>query len=114
MNRPETPHRRHFLKASGIVAASAAISSSGVAADEPKRFKKAVKIDMVGIDGSLTDKFKLLKELGFDGVELNSPGGPTAAEVEAALQRGKLATAQAAELLPLWQACYSSLLTKQL
>ncbi len=36
--------------------------------------KKAVKIGMVQVEGSLTDKFKLLKELGFDGVEMDSPG----------------------------------------
>ena len=39
---------------------------------------------MVRVEGSLTEKFKLLKELGFDGVELNSPGGPSADEVKRA------------------------------
>ena len=39
----------------------------------PNGFKKAVKINMVKVDGSLEKKFKLLKKLGFDGVELNSP-----------------------------------------
>lgn len=42
---------------------------------------KAVKYYMVQVPGTLLDKFKLLKELGFDGIELDSPGGPTAEEV---------------------------------
>jgi hexulose-6-phosphate isomerase len=33
-----------------------------------------LKIGMVNIPGSLTDKFKTLKEIGFDGVEMDSPG----------------------------------------
>lgn len=48
------------------------------------RYKKAVKIGMVQVDGDLTTKFKTLKRLGFDGVELDSPGGPTADEVQKA------------------------------
>ena len=31
--------------------------------------------------GTVLDKFKLLKDLGFDGVELDNPGGPPAKEV---------------------------------
>lgn len=54
-------------------------------ASDRKRFKKAVKIGMVRVDASLTEKFRLLKELGFDGVELNSPGGPTADEAKQAV-----------------------------
>ncbi len=37
------------------------------------RLKKAVKFGMVQTDGSIEDKFALLKELGFEGVELDSP-----------------------------------------
>ena len=41
----------------------------------PKRpgMKKALKYDMIRVEGSVLDKFKLIKELGFDGVEPNSP-----------------------------------------
>ena len=35
--------------------------------------KKSLKYGMIKEDISLVDKFKLVKELGFDGVELNSP-----------------------------------------
>jgi len=36
---------------------------------------------MVKIEGTVLEKFKLLKEIGFDGVELDRPGGPPAAEI---------------------------------
>jgi L-ribulose-5-phosphate 3-epimerase len=70
-------HRRRFLATSAAMATAATtvgLSSPVSAAEKPeKRYKKAVKIGMVRLKGSLLDKFKLLKELGYDGVELNSP-----------------------------------------
>jgi L-ribulose-5-phosphate 3-epimerase len=53
------------------------------AADEKptdKKLKKAVKIGMVRAGETLLDKFRLLKELGFDGVELDAPSGVTVEE----------------------------------
>ena len=38
-------------------------------ANESARLKKSCKIGMVGEGATLADKFKLLKEVGFDGVE---------------------------------------------
>ena len=38
------------------------------------RIFKTLKIDMVGVKGSLTDKFIAAKEAGFHGIEMNSPG----------------------------------------
>jgi hexulose-6-phosphate isomerase len=38
------------------------------------RIYKTLKIGMVDLPGSLSDKFKVLKEVGFDGVEMDSPG----------------------------------------
>ena len=46
--------------------------------------RNAVKIEMVQEGDSLEAKFRLLKELGFDGVELSSPNGWTQEEVLAA------------------------------
>lgn len=93
MNRPAT--RRSFLKAASAVAATTAIacSTTATAADDdpaagaatPNGFKKSVKIGMVNVPGSLREKMQVLKELGYDGVELNSPGGPTAEEVKEAI-----------------------------
>ncbi len=46
--------------------------------------KKAVKIEMVADGDTLEDKFRLLRELGYDGVELPSPNDWTVEEVVAA------------------------------
>lgn len=45
---------------------------------------KSLKWNMVGTEGSVEDKFRLLKELGFDGVELDSPGGVNKVAAKAA------------------------------
>ncbi|MCC9605267.1 sugar phosphate isomerase/epimerase [Blastopirellula sp. JC732] len=80
--------RRQFLVQSAALTAGAmGLSAMPALAAEstPNGFKKAVKIGMVGVPGSLEDKFRVLKELGFDGVELNSPDGPPADVVKAAI-----------------------------
>ncbi len=77
----ETVERRDFLKlsGSGLVAATWAARSSTAraSAQAPSeiapRFKKSLKFGMVKEDLSIMDKFRLLKDLGFDGVELDSP-----------------------------------------
>jgi L-ribulose-5-phosphate 3-epimerase len=55
--------------------------------ETPSKFKKSVKIGMVNVPGTLVDKFRVLKELGFDGVELDSPTGLTVAEVQDAIEK---------------------------
>ncbi|MGV8090261.1 MAG: sugar phosphate isomerase/epimerase family protein [Mangrovibacterium sp.] len=50
----------------------AAFASSGKSAS-PTVLKKGLGFGMIKEDLSLTDKFKLVKDLGFDGIELNSP-----------------------------------------
>lgn len=73
--------RREFVAATAASAAYCSLSCTGVAAAQEKptdkRFKKAVKIGMVKVGDSLLEKFQLLKDLGFDGVELDSPSGVT-------------------------------------
>ncbi|MEX0714211.1 MAG: sugar phosphate isomerase/epimerase family protein [Pirellulales bacterium] len=76
--------RRSFLQTTGIALAAgglhAAVARAG--ADESARpYKKAVKWGMVQTDGSILDKFKLLKQLGFDGVELDAPSSLNKDEV---------------------------------
>ncbi|MDX2248341.1 MAG: sugar phosphate isomerase/epimerase family protein [Bacteroidia bacterium] len=44
-----------------------------IMADDRPLIKKSLKFGMVEEDISLMDKFKLLKDLGFDGVEMDSP-----------------------------------------
>ena len=79
----ENVSRRGFLAASAAVAVIAEQSFTSAAdAEKPAvKLKKAVKIGMVREGKTLTDKFRLLKELGYDGVELNSPSGLKKADV---------------------------------
>ncbi|HLV02580.1 MAG TPA: sugar phosphate isomerase/epimerase family protein [Acidobacteriota bacterium] len=72
--------RRTFLKtaSAGVVSAVVASSvgeSSGVAqASSHTILKKTLKFGMVREEGlSIKEKFQLLKDLGFDGVEMDSP-----------------------------------------
>jgi L-ribulose-5-phosphate 3-epimerase len=75
MSLRRTVDRRRFLQSAGLtLAAAGALSSSSTSlAADAKKMKKAVKWGMIQVDGSVLDKFKLLKELGFDGVELDAP-----------------------------------------
>ncbi len=73
--------RREFLNTLGTTAAAAAMATGGVwplrqihAADAASpRLKKAVKFPMIKTGGSIEDKFRLIKSLGFEGVEMDSP-----------------------------------------
>ncbi|OHB75900.1 MAG: xylose isomerase [Planctomycetes bacterium RBG_16_64_10] len=92
--------RRTFFRTTTKLGAGAALASTllskptaraqggGPAAGGANRgiIFKAVKLGMVQIDGSLADKFQLLKDVGFDGVELDSPGGVDKQEARAASQ----------------------------
>jgi len=84
--------RRELLVAASAAAGVAFGSLPGraLAADEKpteKKFKKALKIGMIriGQDATLLDKFRLLKDLGFDGVELDSPSNVTVEEARRAI-----------------------------
>jgi hexulose-6-phosphate isomerase len=75
--------RREFLSVAGTGIAGAALaggttttagaSTSSGPARAGSRIKKAVKLHMVEEGESLREKFNLLQELGFDGVEPGSP-----------------------------------------
>lgn len=60
------------------------VAALGRSVVPPPRFQKAVKLGMVEDEGSLVEKFQLLKRLGFDGVEMDSPNAYDRAEVLAA------------------------------
>ncbi len=75
--------RRDFLKTSALTTAALAFGQLSVSS-HPKRhtIRKAVKFTMVDEpDLSIAEKFELLKDLGFDGVELESPNDFETAEV---------------------------------
>ena len=69
----ETLDRRHFLCATAVVAASVSAGASVASAGEfTGKIKKAVKYHMVTGGHSVRDKFKMLKDLGFDGLEVRT------------------------------------------
>lgn len=86
--------RRDFLKTSvvGLTGVTlglcerppGAAHAPVVAASAQGSIKKAVKFGMVDEDISILEKFKLLKSLGFDGVEMDSPSDLDRDEVIAA------------------------------
>ncbi len=65
--------RRKFLQSTAVT--TAVLAANIAPADEEKKpkLKLAVKYDMIRIDGSIEQKFELIKSLGFQGVEMNSP-----------------------------------------
>jgi L-ribulose-5-phosphate 3-epimerase len=67
--------RRKFVGMGGaaLVAASLPLAARAPSARSVRRLRKSCKIGMVQVEGSLEDKFKLLVELGYDGIELDSP-----------------------------------------
>ena len=81
-------NRRDFGKAGGLALAATALPALGEAADDKPRLKsrilKSIKFGMFNEKISIAEKFKLLKEIGYDGVELNSPGGEDKKEALAA------------------------------
>ncbi|MCI0722185.1 MAG: sugar phosphate isomerase/epimerase [Acidobacteria bacterium] len=68
--------RRQLLKTSGIALAGAGFTVQSLPAAAQKRpgMKKALMFGMVKTEGTLLEKFRMLKEVGYDGVELDSPG----------------------------------------
>jgi hexulose-6-phosphate isomerase len=71
---PDSLDRRDFLKTS-CVAATAALAARASAAQAAestdRKLKKAVKFSMVQGTASLVEKFKMLKELGFHGIDID-------------------------------------------
>lgn len=78
-------HRRQFLQTSALSAI--ALSSAARAADATDSpIKLALKCNMVQFDKDLAGSFAILKEIGYDGVELDAPGGQNKVEALAASQ----------------------------
>ena len=78
--------RRQFLGTTAAVALGAAAGS--LSAEEKKRpkLKIAVKYSMIGIDGDERVKIDLVKKLGFQGVEIDSPSGINLPALKAACE----------------------------
>ena len=74
-------NRRQFLHRASLLTAGATLPAWQNLAAAPNvphalagRLYKTLKIGMIKVDGSLTDKFKAAKQAGFMGVEMNAPG----------------------------------------
>jgi L-ribulose-5-phosphate 3-epimerase len=90
--------RRGFLRCGSVLAALPWLGIAGpqwVRAAAPPasgplqgRIYKSLKIGMVNVPGSLTDKFSLLKDIGFSGVEMDCPGMDVAATKKAIAETG--------------------------
>jgi len=83
-------NRRDALKLGAAIAAGTAMSSVSFAQESgsPKRraYKKAVMWGMIKGGHSVRERFDILKEAGFDGVEMDSPGGPPNDEIKKACE----------------------------
>jgi len=83
-------NRRDAMKlgAGAVAAAALAPAISDAQAPQPSRrsIKKAVMWDMIKGGNSVLERFELLKQAGFDGVEMNSPGGPPNDEIKRACE----------------------------
>lgn len=80
--------RRTFLHSSAVaIAAGAVVNNFATGMAEPDsrslvtgadglkgRLWKTLKIGMVNVPGSLTDKFQAVKAAGFEGIEMDAPG----------------------------------------
>ena len=84
--------RRRLLQGSGALLATPALATEPhqdtppAAARSALPIRFALKYGMVGVEGSMVEKFKLLKRLGYDGVELDSPNNLHREEVLAAVE----------------------------
>lgn len=77
--------RRHFIAT--LAAASAPLSlraQDAAGSESPLPIKLALKGGMADFGANLEEKFRGLKEIGYDGIELDSPGGQDKAEALAA------------------------------
>ncbi len=83
---PASLPRRDFLKSTLAVSAAATLPIQLALADEAKKpkLRMAVKYGMIKYEGSIEDKFNLIKKLGLQGVEVDSPSGLNKAEAKAA------------------------------
>jgi hexulose-6-phosphate isomerase len=67
--------RREFLKQTAVAVTAASFAPTLAAAESPGKkrpIKKAMMYGTIGYKGTVLEKFKALKEAGFDGVEPNS------------------------------------------
>ncbi len=87
--QPMAPlHRRSLLASAGALglapSAAARVLAPAVHVRRAPELLFAVKYGMVGGGGSMAERFARVRDLGFDGIELDSPNGYAEGEVAAA------------------------------
>jgi hexulose-6-phosphate isomerase len=87
--------RRLFLGMSGALALAASLGAQDKQTPPRKRaLKKAVGWDMIGAGKTAGAKLALIKQLGFDGVELPSPSDLNLDEIAAGLKANSLGVSE--------------------
>ena len=103
--------RRELIKTGGAALVSWAVGAGTAgtarAGENTGKLKKAVQLGMIQEKLSLMDKFKLAKELGFDGVELNSPDANDKDELKKACEATGLGISEVVDSLH-WKETLSS------
>ena len=84
-------NRRSFLKVTAGVTATAAFLPHAYSAAPKRKLRKAIMYSTIGMKGSVLDKFRAMKEAGFEGVE--PMGGMNRDEVLAAFKASGLQAA---------------------
>lgn len=79
-------NRREFLQANAAAWAATVPATAAWSGPLSGRIKKAVKFHMVAEDLSVLDKFKLLRDVGFDGVEIRTADRVDRREVAKAIE----------------------------
>lgn len=90
MTLPPTTNRRRFLQATAAACVASPLLARAAEAEHylDGRLYKTLKIGMVRVEGSLTDRFRAAKQAGFHGIELESPGMDVAAAKQAIAETG--------------------------
>lgn len=77
-------HRRSFLKLSAGATAAAALAPLAESAAPRRSFRKAIMYSTIGVKGTPIERFRAMKEAGFEGIE--PLGGMDRADVVAAFK----------------------------
>ena len=77
-------NRRSFLKVTASAAATAALLPHAHAATRKRNLRKAIMYSTIGVKGSVLERFRAMKEAGFEGIE--PMGGMNRDEVLAAFK----------------------------
>jgi L-ribulose-5-phosphate 3-epimerase len=84
-------NRRSFLQVAASAAAVAALGAHGYCAAPKRNLRKAIMYSTIGVKGSVLEKFRAMKEAGFEGIE--PMGGMKRDEVIAAFKETGLLAA---------------------